>query len=344
MKKIVITGATGLVGSHLAVELLRRGERDITLVLRDAGRLERMTATLEREGVEHTGVKFKVIETELTNPVELKKAFEGADVVYNCAAAVSLGAMDDEVLVDGNVQIARHVVNACIDAGVRLLVHVSSIAALGSPPENGTHDGVKYIDETMTPESLDGLPPYYVGKLLSENEVWRGVACGLRAVVVNPALVLGSGEQGAGSSAAMNPYLTKGVPFYTDGVVGVVDVRDVGRAMVELAACERAVGERFILCGSNVSYRELLTFAAAAAGLRPPRIRAGKALLGAAWRGAWLAGKLTGQQLLFTRDLAEVLLKKTYYSSAKIQNLTGFEFTPVEETITRIVREYLKKR
>lgn len=219
-----------------------------------------------------------------------------------------------------------------------MLVHVSSIAALGEAPE-----GAKYIDETMVPESLAGMPFYYAGKLLSENEVMRGVACGLRAVVVNPALILGAGDWRSGS-AAMVPYMTMGVPFYTDGVTGMVDVRDVARAMADLAECPEAVGERYILCGANISYRGFLSLSAAAAGRKMPRVRAGKFLLGLAWRGAWLWGKLTGTQLLFTKDLAQVLQKKTYYSTEKIKNRLNFEFTPIGETIDRIVKQYLAEK
>ena len=333
--KIAITGATGLVGSHLLAELISRGFRDFTLPVRSASRVRRMTATLDREGVDHSNARFNVLEIELTNPVELKDAFTGIDTVFNCAAAVSLGAMDEQKLIDGNVQIARHVVNACLDAGVGKLVHVSSIAALGEAPE-----GAEYIDETMVPESLSGMPAYYAGKLLSENEVMRGVACGLRAVVVNPAVILGAGDWHSGSTA-MVPYMTMGIPFYTEGVTGMVDVKDVARAMADLAEYEDAVGQRYILCGANISYKEFLTLSARSSGAKPPRIRTGRSMLGTAWRGAWLWSKLTGSQPLFNKDLTQVLLKKTRYSTEKIKNTLNFEFTPIGETIDRIVKQYL---
>lgn len=337
-RKIVVTGATGLVGSHLVAELVRRGFRNITLTVRDSRRIGRMTATLERENIDYSGVQFSVMEVELTNPVELRSAFEGIDTVYNCAAAVSLGAMDEDQLIDGNIQIARHVVDACLDAGVGKLIHVSSIAALGETPEGGG-----CIDETMVPESLANMSSYYAGKLLSENEVMRGVACGLRAVVVNPALILGAGDWHSGSTA-MVPLMAAGVPFYTDGSTGMVDVQDVARAMVDLAECEKAVGERFIVCGANISYKDFLTLSAEAAGKKPPHIQAGRFLLGTAWRAAWLAGKLTGKTFLFTRDLAQVLQKKTCYSTDKLKNTIDFEFTPIGQTIDRIVKQYLAQK
>ena len=327
-----------MVGSHLVAELVQRGFEDITLTVRDAGRVGRVIATLDREGVDHSGVRLNIVEVEFTNPVELKAAFEGIDTVFNCAAAVSLGAMDENRLIDGNIQIARHVVNACLDAGVGKLIHVSSIAALGEAPE-----GTECIDETMVPESLADMSAYYAGKLLSEYEVWRGVACGLRAVVVNPALILGAGDWHTGSTA-MVPLMAAGVPFYTNGSTGMVDVKDVARAMADLAECDKAVGERFIVCGANISYKDFLTLSAGTAVKKPPRISAGRFMLGMAWRAAWLWGKLTGKTLLFTRDLAQVLQKKTCYSTEKLKNTIGFEFTPIGQTIDRIVKQYIAQK
>lgn len=337
-RRIAITGATGLVGSHLVAELIGRGYRHITLLVRDASRLNRMTATLDREQVDYGDVIFNVIEVGLTNPIELAEALNGIDVVYNCAAAVSLGAMDDHMLIEGNMQMARHIVNACLDAGVGRLVHVSSIAAVGEAPE-----GVEYIDETMTHESIADLPSYYAGKLLSENEVMRGVVGGLNAVIVNPALILGAGDWRTGSTA-MVPSMAAGVPFYTEGVTGMVDVKDVARALVDLAGCGGGEGERYILCGANISYREFLTLSAHAAGKKPPTKKAGKLLLGFAWRSASALGTLTGTKFLFTRDVAKVLLKKTYYSTEKIKNRLNFEFTPIEKTIERIIKQYLAEK
>ncbi|MDL2320549.1 NAD-dependent epimerase/dehydratase family protein [Alistipes sp. OttesenSCG-928-B03] len=337
-KRSVVTGATGLVGSHLVAELVRRGATDITLPVRDASRLDRLHRTLAREGVDASGVRLRVVETELTDPIALKEAFEGVDTVYNCAAAVSLGAMDETALIEGNIAIAKHVVNACLAAGVGKLVHVSSIAALGSAAE-----GEEYIDESRNPESLAAMPAYYAGKFLSENEVWRGVACGLRAVVVNPAVVLGAGDWRTGSTA-MIPTMASGVPFYTDGVTAMVDVRDVARAMIDLGECAAAEGERFILAGQNIGYREFLTLAAQAAGKRPPRFKVGGALLGAAWRGARLWERITGSRLLFTRDVAQALMTQTFYTTDKIRRTIGFEFTPLALTIDRVVKQYLAER
>lgn len=337
-KKIAVTGATGLVGSHLVAELLRQGYRDITLPVRNPQRLANLYKTLEREGVARTDANFKIVETELNNPVTLKACFCGIDTVFNCAAAVSLGAMDEHLLIDGNIEIAKHVVNAALECGVGRLVHVSSIAALGPAPE-----GKKYIDESTCVESLAGMSAYSTGKFLSENEIWRGSEIGLKATVVNPAVILGAGDWRSGSTA-LAPLMTLGIPFYTEGVTAMVDVRDVARAMIALANSDAAIGERYILSGGDISYREFLTLAALAAGRKPPRIKAGRFALGAAWRAAWLWGRLTGSKPLLNKELSRIVTNKTYHSTEKIKNTVNFEFTPLADTIDRIVKQYLTEK
>lgn len=337
-KKIAVTGSTGLVGSHLVAELLRQGHRDITLPLRNPGHLENLYKTLEREGIGREDAKLNIVETELNNPLTLKACFRGIDTVFNCAAAVSLGAMDEHLLIDGNIEIAKHVVNASLDCGVGRLMHVSSVAALGVPPE-----GVKYTDESMYVESLAGMSAYGAGKFLSENEVLRGSETGLSTTIVNPVVILGAGDWHSGSTALV-PLMAAGVPFYTEGVTAMVDVKDVARAMVALAESDAAVGERFILSGGNISYREFLTLAASAAGKKPPRIKIGRFALGAACRAAWLWGGITGRKPLINRESTRILMHKTYYSAEKIKNTVNFEFTPLADTVGRIVKQYLTEK
>lgn len=337
-KKIAVTGATGLVGSHLVAELLRQGYRDITLPVRNAQRLANLYKTLEREHIDVAGIGFNVVQTELNNPITLKACFRGVDIVYNCAAAVSLGAMDEHLLIDGNIEITKHVVNAALECEVGRLVHVSSVAALGIAPE-----GEKYTDENTHVESLAGMTAYGVGKFLSENEVWRGSEIGLRTTVVNPVVILGAGDWHSGSTSLV-PVMAAGIPFYTEGVTAMVDVKDVARAMIALGNCDAAIGERFILSGGNISYREFLTLSAHAARNKPPHIKAGRFILGAAWRAAWLFGKITGHKPLLNREVIRILTNKTYYSTEKIKNTLNFEFTPLAETIDLVVKQYLKEK
>ncbi len=331
--KIVVTGATGMLGSHLVAELLRRGYAHLVLLVRRGARQERLYATLRREGVEPGEGVLQIVETALNNPWELKEWLKETDTVYHCAAQVSLEGGGEEELIETNVEMTTHLVNASLECGVRRFMEVSSIAALGTAPDEGL------TDESRILESLAGTSPYGVSKFFAENEVWRGMTEGLRAVVVNPAVILGAGDWQSGSSAII-PVLARGAMFYPTGMTGFVDVHDVARALVELSVCEKAVGERFILCGGNLSYRELLETGARAAGRRGPKWKAGAKLLTTAGK---IAG-LWGGKAALSQEMVGILSRRNRYDGLKIGRFVSFGYTPVSESVIRLVELYLKEK
>ena len=330
--KIVVTGATGMVGSHLVAELLRRGYTRLKLPVRNPARVEKLYATLEREGVKPAPGTLQIDKVALNNPLELSEWLAGTDTVFHCAAQVSLADGTQE-MIEANVEMTAHLVNASQKCGVRRFLHVSSIAALGAAPDGGM------TDETAMLESLAGTSPYGVSKFFAENEVWRGVTEGLRAVVVNPAVILGAGDWCTGSSAII-PAVAGGSWFYPRGENGFVDVHDVARALVDLAGCEKAVGERFILCGGNLSYRTLIETGARAAGRRKPKWEAGPKLLAAVGK---MAGRFGGKAL-FSPEMVGILSRRSRYDGRKIGRHVPFEYTPLEESVARLVKLYLTEK
>ncbi len=343
-KRVVVTGSTGMLGSHLVAELLRRGYADVVLPVRSRARLAALAATLRREGFEdladqvmQDGAKeLHPVEVALNDPLGLKEAFAGADVVFHCAAAVSMSDDDPAGLIESNVEITTHVVDAAIACGVRRLVHASSVAALGEAPE-----GQKFIDEHTELENMAGTSPYGVSKFLSENRAWRGRTEGLQVVVVNPGIILGAGDWTSGGSTLIIPFAASGMPFYTDGVMGYVDVRDVARAEAELSECDKADGERFILVGENLTYKELISRVAVLAGKRPPKFRAGKGLLGLLWRTESLLSKVSRYKVKMTRSAAQAASRACYYNGNKIKGfLPDFRYTPIGFTIDRVLKAY----
>lgn len=337
-KKIVVTGATGLVGSHLVAELMRSGYRKITLPMRNRKRMAQLHKTLSREGIDVSSAEFSVGETTLNNPRYLADMFKNADIVFNCAAMVAIGGVNPEDLIRTNVEITQHVVDAALKCNVRKLVHVSSISALGTPLE-----GEKYVDEETAMETLAGANPYGKSKFLSENEVMRGAYLGLESVIVNPATILGSGDWEGGSSVII-PVLARGLKVYTEGVTAWVDVKDVAKAMVLLANCDKAVNQKFILAADNISYKELITMSNAVIGRKPPTINIGSRLVGAASKLEKMIAKISKHDQLITDEIAEILLSEKYYCGDKIKKTIDFEYTPLEETIERVIKDYLADR
>jgi nucleoside-diphosphate-sugar epimerase len=339
-RRIAVTGATGMLGSHLVAELLRAGYDDITLPVRNASRIAATEATLRRLGVHAPQGALKVIETPLTDPDLLAEKLPGIDTVFNCAARIMSDDMTAAQLIDNNVAIARSVTRWCLATGVRKLIHVSSISALGNPPAPDLP-----VTERCEPESVTDYAAYGQSKYYSEQEVWQGAATGLPTIVLLPGVILGEGDATGNNSAALIPAISCGQPFYTDGLMSYVDVRDVAKAMVLLDAAPQAPGERFILSAGDMSYRELITLGARAAHRPRPFIRIGKGAVDFAYAcmQAAIALRLVRDRGVTRENLGSVL-RTTRYDGSKITRYCDFAYTPLPETVERVVTAYRNKK
>ena len=339
-KRIVVTGGTGLVGSHLVAELLRQDCR-VRLLVREGSRFDRLDATLQRMGTAVEAGRLERYEAALNNPLELADALRGADVVFHCAARVSFDPQEEGDIVAANTEIATQVADACLECGVGLLVYVSSIAALGGPAP-----GTELVTEACELTTLEGRSPYSISKFYAESAVRRIALRGLRTVIVNPAIILGETDWNSGSGLLVKALTSWGVVGYPPGVKGYVDVRDVARAMVLLATSDEAVGRRFILSGGNLSFKEILTTVAAVAGRRPPFIPVSRGVLTFAARCGEQLNRLGRLGPRFTDALVASAADKTYYDGTLVCRVTGLQYTPLDETLRRVVMQYLtdKKR
>jgi nucleoside-diphosphate-sugar epimerase len=206
---------------------------------------------------------------------------------------------------------------------------VSSVAALG---EQKPGELVTERDHWQYTSSQSG---YAISKYEAEMEVWRGIAEGLNAVIVNPSVIIGrsAGDRGSGQlfSAVRN-----GLNFYTPGSLGVVDVEDAAEAMIRLMESGLS-GERYILSSESLSYRELFSRIAEAYHLKGPRIRLHPWQLGLAWRLAKLATAITGKEYSLTGETAKSAFKRHDYDHGKLlAALPGFTFKPVANSIKEI--------
>ncbi|MCC8088116.1 MAG: NAD-dependent epimerase/dehydratase family protein [Rikenellaceae bacterium] len=326
-KKILVTGSTGMLGRELIRQLTAEGIKPV-LIVRNRSSLDKLYKYLGQYP------EFTVFETELINPIELTKALRGIDLVFHCAAEVSMNDGTDNLVVL-NTDITSHVVNACIDAGVGKLVHVSSVAAIGSVKGRIT-------DEKLYPESLAGWTPYAVSKFYSENEVWRGHRMGLDTVIVNPSVIFGTGSWKEYGTPLLFHVLTKGISIYPTGGTGFVDCRDVASAMILLAETPQAVGRRFILNSENILYKDLITLIAEVMGNKPPRYKVGDKILNLLSSLSGVMFKALGRENILSKNIAELATSRTLYDSSAVTELTGFQFRPVRETIEYMAKEYIK--
>jgi nucleoside-diphosphate-sugar epimerase len=227
-------------------------------------------------------------------------------------------------------------VNLSLDEGVQKLLHVSSIAALGRKPNDPE------IDEETQWKPSSWNSPYSISKHLAELEVWRGIAEGLNAAIVNPSNVLGSGFwEGRTSTGQMFYKIWKGLPFYPPGTSGFVDVRDTVRFMVTLMESD-INGERYILNGENLSFKTLFDEIATTLLVRPPLLPVNPLIRETAWRLAWLASKISRKPAFITRQTARSSARTFFYNNAKSLQAFPFSYTPISKTIEETGKQFLE--
>ncbi|HJV20987.1 MAG TPA: NAD-dependent epimerase/dehydratase family protein [Sediminibacterium sp.] len=320
---ILITGATGLVGSHLIQQLIQEG-KSVRALYRST-----IPSMKGSEAVEW--VKGDILDTG-----SLEDATQEVDQVYHCAAMVSFLPSQKKVLNKTNIEGTANVVNACINTGVKKLLFVSSVAALGRIREDQS------IDETMnwTPETSNS--EYGKTKFMAELEVWRGMGEGLDIAIVNPVIILGAANWNGGSSGIFKSAYNE-FPWYTEGVSGFVDVKDLVRAMT-LIMQSPVSGERFIISGTNSTYRDVFTMIAKEFHKKPPYKKVTPLLAEIIWRLEALKAKFTGRNPLLTKETARTAQAKVSFNNSKLlKRFPEFSYTPLAQSISRICTEMLKK-
>ena len=319
---ILVTGATGFVGSALVRTLVTDGEA-VRILRRPTSRLDLLGGAAEP--VEHAL-------GDVTDPATLRHAMGGVDAVYHVAAAVAFGPAARRRLREVNVRGTAAVVDAALDAGVRRVVHTSSIAALGRA-------GRGVIDEGAAWTASRSNSAYAVSKRDAELEVLRGVAEGLDATTVNPALVFGPGARsGEGTGRLVERVAAGRVPLAPTGGTAVVDVADVVDGL--RAAAERGgTGERYVLASENLSWAEILATLARALGTAPPRGILPPALLQLAGAAGSLGGVLTRAEPTLTLATARNAAETHRYANDRAVRELGVSFRPFAETAARIAAE-----
>ena len=320
---ILVTGATGLVGSHLIKELSGKGEPVLALY----------NKTKPSEALEKLATWKQVDILDIT---ALEDAMQGVKQVYHCAAIVSFNPKEKKLLHQFNIHGTANIVNACINANVDKLVHVSSVASLGRI-RNGqmVNEEMNWTEETTNSE-------YAKSKYLSEMEVWRGIGEGLNAVIVNPSIILGAGNLDAGSTGIFKTVYDE-FPWYTQGSSGFVDVSDVARAMVSLMNSTIS-NERFILNGWNLSYRNVFNEIAIHFNKKKPTKKVTPILASAVWRIEKLKSLFSGKTPLLTKETVATAQTKIEYDSSKLlKSLPDFSYLKFENSVQRICEE-LKER
>jgi nucleoside-diphosphate-sugar epimerase len=331
--KILVSGATGLLGSHLLVELSNTDQKILALY-RDESTRSEVFSILSYYGKEAAWDSIEWKKGDVLDTQFLLDVMTDVKQVYHCAAMVSFDPSDAVQLHKINVVGTQNMVNAALDNQVSKFLHVSSTATIGNEL-----NGSSITDEEVKWNNDDYHNYYAKSKYSSEREVWRGMEEGLNAVIINPCVIIGPGDPEK-SSGAIFSTIANGLKFYTMGGNAFVDARDVAKMMVYLMN-SNINNERFLCIGENLTFRDLFSRISDEIGVKPPSIKASKFMTSLAWRLAKIASILSGKKAKITSESARASHKITRFSNQKIKEALNVEFRGIDDAISNTVA-YMK--
>jgi dihydroflavonol-4-reductase len=315
MTRVAITGASGLLGGNLAALLVADGHQ--VVATRRAGT---KVAHLDDLAIEWR-------EADLGSSEALARAFAGVDAVFHCAAAVATNRDVTPELQEANVAGTQRVIDACLAAKVARLVHCSSVVAVGI-----STNGVPCDETAEWNFDREGLADGYSITKRDAERLVNAAGDRLDCVIVNPAYMFGPRDARPSSGRIIVEVVKRKVPGWTPGYNNFVDARDVARGMI--AAWQRGKrGERYILGGHDMTYRDCFRTIAKVAGVKPPRLRAPYALarvLG--WYGDFQERR-GRHAILNTPQARYAYTDKFRFTSHKAERELGYTYGPLEVAV-----------
>jgi dihydroflavonol-4-reductase len=331
---ILVTGGTGLLGSHLLYDLVSSGKH-VRALRRRPGReaMVRKVFGYYSEDAERLFRKIEWFDGDLMDFGAMEDALDGVKEVYHAGAVVSFYPSDHKAMLRVNIEGTANLVNLALHYGVDKFCYVSSVATLGRADNDGLTDEETY----WVPSRKNSV--YSKSKYGAEREIWRGMEEGLNAVIVMPSVIIGPGFWEENSGLFRLVY--QGLKYATRGVNGYVDVRDVTRAMVLLME-NRCFGERFIASAANLSYLEFFTMVAKHMNKPAPSVVVPPFLTGLAWRVEAVRSAVTRSKPEITREMAVTTSQVYIYSNKKIMDRLGFDFRDPDLSIRETCGLFLK--
>ena len=323
----LVTGATGIIGSHVVLKLLQNNKPVIACKQKSSN----INKTKQLFGFYNQSHLFEKIvwkDIDICDIFSIEEALEGVTTVYHCAGLVSFNRKDRKKLFLLNETGTANVVNACIEKKIKALCHVSSISTINnSDYKEALHENIFW--KTNGKES-----DYAISKYNGEREVWRGIEEGLNAVIVNPGIVLSPGFWNQSSSRLFKKCY-QGNSFYTDGITGYVSAKDTAEAMIQLVE-KNHFANRYILIEGNYSFETILNLISTGLSKRKPTIHAGKTLLQFGRILDFILSRFTGREQILTKSFIHSALHKKPYLNTKIKDTLSLKFSPIEAEIKEI--------
>lgn len=335
---VFVTGGTGMLGSYLMLELLKQG-KSIKASKRIGSSLVNTKIIFRQFSAQADELFSEInwIDLDLFDQNNIEEHLTDITEIYHCAAQINSSRKNKGIQIYNNQKITENLVNAALNKNITKFCHVSSISALGNSINN------KAISETTAWKEHKNNSTYSTSKYYSEMEVWRGIAEGLNAVIVNPSVILGIGDWQKGSANLFDK-IYNNIKYYTHGSSGFVDAKDVSKIMIQLMNCKSCFGQNYIVSANNVNFKSLFYKIANALETKKPSKYASPALTQLAWRLDWLKSKISGIDPLITKESARTAHKKLEYDNSKLIKTIAFNYKPFNDTITEIADIYLSQK
>jgi dihydroflavonol-4-reductase len=330
----LVTGATGILGSHVLLELLRNGEPVVACKQNksDLARVEKLFSYYVHNHSELFN-RIKWVDVDVRDIFSIEEALEGITTVYHCAGLVSFDKRDRQKLTEINEMGTANVVNACLGKKTVALCHVSSIGAINNS------DYILPLHEDVFWKTSGRESHYAISKYNGEREVWRGMEEGLNAVIVNPGVILSPGFRNQSSSRIFD-VCYRGNKYYTSGSTGYVAAADVAKIMLALIR-ERKYKNRYIVVEGNYKFRDIFSRIHTQFKNPTPRIRVPRAALFTLGFFESIVSFFRGKPPRINNALINAAFNKQVFSNKKINETLNYGFIPIDETIGQICKAYL---
>ncbi|AUC85848.1 NAD-dependent epimerase [Polaribacter sp. ALD11] len=329
---ILVTGGTGLVGAHLLYHLLKNDEK-IRAIYRSEEKIKAVKKVFSFYTDDVSLIsKIEWFKADITDVPSMIPAFVGIEKVYHCAAFISFNPRDYREMRKVNIHGTAIIVNLSIDAKIKKMCFVGSIASVGD-----SLNGNLITEENEWNKEQDNSG-YSITKFGGEMEVWRASQEEIEVVIVNPGVILGSGFWFAGSGELFSE-VYNGFKYYTEGITGFVGVKDVVKAMILLMNSD-VKNERFILVSENKTYKEILFLIADAFGKKRPSKKIKPWQTSLLWRVSSILSLFTRKEPLLGKYAAKSAHEISKYSSEKIKETINFQFDEIETVVKEVCNDY----
>lgn len=312
---ILVTGASGLLGSHVLKQLLTT-EKSVRAIKRGKSNTS-WTSDIND--------KTEWVEADILDFVTLDKAFEKVTKVVHCAAIISFDNSSDAAMHKVNIEGTKNILALCEKHDIQKLIYISSVAALGrSAQKEVITESAKWISSELN-------TAYGTSKYLAELEVWRASEEGLDTIILNPSVIIGPAEWHSPSTNLFR-HVKSGNPMYPTGKLNYVDVRDVAKIAVLFLHTESS-GERYILNAGIISYKSFFKLVAITMNKKAPNLKVNPSLAIFVASILRVVRFFTGIKSNITREAVLLSQLNILFSAEKVEKKLNFKFIPIEDSI-----------